>query len=273
MKDYYQILGVPEDASQDDIKSAFRKLAFKYHPDVNPGNEKQAEERFKEINEAYGVLGDAGRRQHYDFARRTGFSAAGSPFSGYAQSDIFRDAFSNPSAFEEMNRMFQQAGLRFDQEFLNRVFFGGQGVVFHFSAGPGGFQRATYRFGDSQAQDASPPHREMPVRKPGLLDRMLLKTMMTLTGFFFRVLFGVRLPLPTETLDEYRELELTASEAMAGGDRPVTVGRGLKRKKLVVKIPPSAKSGTSIRLRGLGKRRGNQSGDLYLHINVKKEAT
>ena len=56
MKEYYQILCVPENASQEDIKSAFRRLAFKYHPDTNPGNEKQAEERFKEINEAYGVL-------------------------------------------------------------------------------------------------------------------------------------------------------------------------------------------------------------------------
>jgi len=58
MKDYYQTLGVPDNASQEDIKRAFRKLAFKYYPDTNPGNEKQAEAKFKEINEAYGVLGD-----------------------------------------------------------------------------------------------------------------------------------------------------------------------------------------------------------------------
>ena len=53
MKDYYQILGVSDNASQEEIKSAFRKLAFKHHPDTNPGNEKQAEERFKEINKAW----------------------------------------------------------------------------------------------------------------------------------------------------------------------------------------------------------------------------
>ncbi len=63
MKDYYRILGVLDSASQEEIKSAFRKLAFKYHPDTNPGNEKQAEEKFKEINEAYGVLGDKDKRQ------------------------------------------------------------------------------------------------------------------------------------------------------------------------------------------------------------------
>ncbi len=58
MKDYCQTLGVPDNASQEGIKRAFRKLAFKHHPDTNPGNEKQAEAKFKEINEAYGVLGD-----------------------------------------------------------------------------------------------------------------------------------------------------------------------------------------------------------------------
>jgi len=58
MKDYYRILGVLDSVSQEEIKSAFRKLAFKHHPDTNPGNEKQAEEKFKEINEAYGVLGE-----------------------------------------------------------------------------------------------------------------------------------------------------------------------------------------------------------------------
>ncbi len=67
MKDYYQIFGVPDSVSQEGIKSAFRKLTFKYHPDTNSGNEKQAEERFKEINEAYGVLRDKDRRQQYDF--------------------------------------------------------------------------------------------------------------------------------------------------------------------------------------------------------------
>ena len=58
MKDYYKILGVPENASQAEIKKAFRKLAFQHHPDTNPGNEQEAAERFKEISEAYGVLGD-----------------------------------------------------------------------------------------------------------------------------------------------------------------------------------------------------------------------
>lgn len=64
-KDYYQILGVGRNASAEDIRKAYRKLAMKYHPDRNPGD-KQAEERFKEINEAYQVLNDPQKRAHYD---------------------------------------------------------------------------------------------------------------------------------------------------------------------------------------------------------------
>jgi molecular chaperone DnaJ len=64
-KDYYQILGVPRDADEKEIKAAYRKLARKYHPDVNPGD-KVAEEKFKEINEAYQVLSDPEKRAAYD---------------------------------------------------------------------------------------------------------------------------------------------------------------------------------------------------------------
>ena len=64
-KDYYQILGVEKNASQDEIKSAYRKLAKKYHPDLNKDNP-DAADKFKEVNEAYEVLGDEKKRQNYD---------------------------------------------------------------------------------------------------------------------------------------------------------------------------------------------------------------
>src|SRR6266700_3845760 len=64
-KDYYKVLGVARTASADDIKKAFRKLARKYHPDVNPGD-KKSEAKFKEINEAYEVLSDSDKRRKYD---------------------------------------------------------------------------------------------------------------------------------------------------------------------------------------------------------------
>src|SRR6059058_4729377 len=64
-KDYYKVLGVSKSASAEDIKKAFRKLARRYHPDVNPGD-KKSEEKFKEINEAYEVLSDVTKRRKYD---------------------------------------------------------------------------------------------------------------------------------------------------------------------------------------------------------------
>jgi len=66
LKDYYRILGVNREATVQDIKKAFRQLALRYHPDRNPGDVKEAEEKFKEINEAYEVLGDEPKRQQYD---------------------------------------------------------------------------------------------------------------------------------------------------------------------------------------------------------------
>ena len=71
MKDYYSILGMPEGASEEEIKHAFRRLAMKYHPDRNLGNEEWAGEKFKDINEAYAVLGDGGKRREYDRMRRS----------------------------------------------------------------------------------------------------------------------------------------------------------------------------------------------------------
>jgi curved DNA-binding protein CbpA len=95
MKNYYDALGVPEDASDEDIRKAFRKLAFQYHPDKNPGHERDAEKKFKDINEAYGVLNDKTKRQDYDYARKGQFARAGYgvPNRGfrYSQQDIFHD--------------------------------------------------------------------------------------------------------------------------------------------------------------------------------------
>jgi DnaJ-class molecular chaperone len=83
VKDFYQILGVSKNASEDEIKKTFRKLARKYHPDANP-NDKNAEARFKEISEAYEVLGDPEKRKQYDMMRANPFAGAQGGFGGQA---------------------------------------------------------------------------------------------------------------------------------------------------------------------------------------------
>src|SRR5215203_759134 len=96
-RDYYEVLGVAKTASEADMKSAFRKLAMKYHPDRNPGD-KDAEIHFKEINEAYQALSDSQKRAAYDrfgHAAFNGAGGAGGPGFGADFSDFMTDIFDN----------------------------------------------------------------------------------------------------------------------------------------------------------------------------------
>jgi len=133
-KDYYGVLGIPKNASDEDIKKAYRKLAMRYHPDRNPGNEKWANEKFKEINEAYGVLGDPQKRTQYDR-----FGTVGNI------GDIFGSPFTT-TTFEEMMNDFGGAGLRFD--FLDDIFgdlLKGRGSSFSFRSFGGRPGRARFK--------------------------------------------------------------------------------------------------------------------------------
>lgn len=97
-RDYYEVLGVSRGATEKEIKAAYRKLARRYHPDVNPGN-KAAEERFKEVAEAFAVLGDADKRARYDRGGREAFGSGFDPFAGMSREQAAEFDF---SGFEDL---------------------------------------------------------------------------------------------------------------------------------------------------------------------------
>jgi len=107
-KDYYEILGVSRDVDEKAIKRAYRRLAMKYHPDRNPGKEKEANDKFKEINEAYAVLGDPEKRKQYDQ-----FGTVGDV------GDIFSSPYTR-TTFEDLMKRFGGSHLSFD--FLDDIF-------------------------------------------------------------------------------------------------------------------------------------------------------
>jgi DnaJ-class molecular chaperone len=267
-EDYYEILGISSTTSKDEIKKRYRELALKYHPDRNANNP-GAEEKFKKISEAYGVLIDDEKRSKYDQLRGFGSDQRYSKRDfGYTQEDIFRDLFRNAAAsdiFEDLGREFAQHDLRFDNKFFDQMFFGGKGFVVSgvFFMGPGGARnskRYIYR--------TKPHFREVTdyERKPkeGILDKLGKKI-----GQFIQ---NKVLSLQEGSADNDLQyiLPVNSSEAARGAEKIISYRRGIRKEKVKVKIPPGVKSGTSLRLKGKGKEApcGNETGDLYLKINI-----
>src|SRR4030067_1434961 len=120
-RDYYEVLGVPRNANKDQVKDAYRKLALQYHPDRNKSPE--AEEKFKEISEAYAVLSDDGKRQQYDTLGDAGFDQR------YSREDIFRGA--------DFETIFHDLGSGFRFGDLFSFFFGDRDFGDRISRGRG----------------------------------------------------------------------------------------------------------------------------------------
>jgi curved DNA-binding protein len=276
-KNYYEILGVSPEAPPEEVKKAYRQLALKFHPDRNPGD-RQAEERFKEISEAYGVLMDPEKRKQYDFLSRTPFGAGRQPDFSYTQEEIFRDIFNNPQAndvFSELGREFSRMGFRFDERFFDHLFFGGRGFFFVFG-GPGGFQYSSS--GGPQDSARNPAEIFSP-----LFENIIVPRGITLKGrvaswvfrkglgFFLRRLLPGTLPSsPAEpdNLDVTYTFPLSRKEVSSATTKEVSFQRNGKVERLWVKIPAGIPDGTQLRLRGKGKTEGGKTGDLYLKIQL-----
>jgi curved DNA-binding protein len=230
-KDYYSSLGVAKTATQKEIKAAYRKLARKHHPDVNP-NDKGAEAKFKEINEANEVLGDPEKRKKYDElganwrayeqAEQQGRAhPGGSPFGGGFGGDAgawnINMGGGRPLSEEEMRDMFAGGG---DDPFSDffRTFFGGAG------AGASAETRGRGRGPRSQ-----------------------------------------------KGRDIESEAELTLEEAYHGAMRRISITLGGQARSVDVRIPPGVKDGSRVRATGEGEggANGGASGDLYLRVRLK----
>lgn len=211
-RDYYSILGVPRDAEAKEIKRAYRKLALKYHPDKNP-DDKQAEERFKEINEAYEVLGDPGKRAKYD---QLGSSYRQWERMGGGPTDFDWSQWTSGAPggvrveFGDLGDLFGDTGF---SNFFNAIFGGGlrQSQAFR-----GAGQRRGQQAGS----------------------------------------------------DSEQAISITLDEAYRGTTRVIQ----RNGRRLEVRIPPGAATGTRVRLSGLGQSGMAQAGDLYLHVKVAPDA-
>lgn len=151
-KDYYKILGVDEMAESGEIKKAYRNLALKYHPDRNFDHKKEAEERFKEISEAYYVLSDPARRQEYDDLRNAPQGLRG---------DFARDRGFNFEEILKSFRGFGGSGDAFADMFGNLSGDTGDDAVWYFASGPEGRSRTAQKISvspDTQASIAIPAH-------------------------------------------------------------------------------------------------------------------
>jgi molecular chaperone DnaJ len=275
-RDYYAVLGVPASATQDEIKKQYRKLAAKHHPDKNP-NDPKAAERFKEISEAYQVLGDAQKRKQYDQMRQLGAFGGfgGGPRRGGAQ----------PGA----GAPFGAGGQSFRFEDLGDVGLGGIGDLFSSMFGGGNRASARNR-GPERGQDV-----EMQLQVP-----------------FRTAALGGKIPVELEVNEECPTCKGTGAAAGAkiqtcpecagrgtisfgqGGFAvqrpcPMCLGKGTvpsercptcggsgevrARKKVNITVPAGVDTGTKIRLKGQGGRgqRNGPPGDLVLTFQVEPD--
>lgn len=271
MKDYYKILGVTKKTDDDEIRKNYRKLAMQYHPDKNP-EDPTAEEMFKDVAEAYGVLTDPVKRREYDICRARGTAFTGSHTSdnfSYSQEDILKDLFKDPrfqQMFSGLLREFQRSGFRHSSQFVKRSFFGGKGSIFL-----GGI----FLFGSLAAPLITGAAKKTMSGKSSVLKSLGSKVTSAL---------GKKSTSDSESdngpsantashpknLDITYHTPLTAAEMQYGKNIQVLVYGEDGEQTLKVKIPPGTRSGQKLRIKGKGRPGPLGRGDLFLHLVTKE---
>lgn len=253
MKDYYAILGVDKKATAAEIKKQYRKRAMQYHPDRNPDNP-EAELKFKELAEAYGVLTDPQKKKEYDRYKTTGFRGAGATGGfHYSQEDILKDLFNDPrfqTMFESLIRDFQRSGFRGDARFFKKTMFGGKAKMFG----------SLFVFG-SMALVKSPL---VKIAGKTLLKSIARGVTSILTGTL-QSGQGSKKPASQSSSDLHYHIKLTPEELHQG--KWVQVMTGISAEKIRVKIPPQSKPGKTLRIREKGNQSSSRSrGNLFIHL-------
>ena len=273
--DYYKVLGVDKKATPDEIKKAFRKLAVKYHPDRNP-NDKSAEDKFKEINEAYAVLSDPQKKEQYDTFGSNGFHKQ------YSQEDIFR-GFDFGGTFKDM-------GMGGNEDIFSRLF----GGAFGRGGGMGGYRPGPQRGSDLEMEtdvsfrDAvNGAEKVVAFRRNGKREELKIKIPAGVdNGSKIRIsgkggqgegggpagdLFLIIRVLPDPVFtrdggDLFVERQIPFSAACLGTSMDIPTLEGDKR----IKIPAGIQPGTKIRLKGFGVKPlgSNTKGDLFVKITI-----
>lgn len=208
-KDYYKTLGVSRSASDEEIKKAYRKLAMKYHPDRNPGN-KEAEDKFKDINEANEVLSDSKKRARYD--------QLGESYNQWQQGGGSANNFN----WDDWMGQTQGGGVRVDVNDIGDMFGGGFSDFFSaiFGGAPAGYGSSTRR---TQSRR-----------------------------------------MPTQPTNYQQNIQINFQEAYQGATRLLQIDN----RRIEVKIPAGAKSGTKVRVAGVGPN----NADVYLVVDVANDS-
>jgi len=279
MADYYKILEVPETATAEEIKKAYRRLAKKYHPDANPNN-RQAESKFKEISEAHNVLSDPEKRRQYDMMRRYGGSFGSGESGGSSKGYSFEDIMSMFGGRSSSRDFFEAGGFGSFADIFSSLFGAGADSPFGFrqqsnAPSPGDDVVATVELTFEEAAGGT----EKTIRieheeacdvcgGSGIIASRAVSVCPECNGrghiVFSQGSFSVSRPCP-RCLGRGR---LGGSACRAcGGSGSKSVPRSIR-----VKIPAGIESGNRIRLAGMGKRgrNGGPNGDLYLEISVRQ---